>query len=121
MPHEIIWEPKGVYKRFSGFLSYEEYARTQEEILADPRVDGIRYIINDLLAVEGYSVSRDQAEYLAAFNRGTSFSNSRIRIAYATTNAAARLLIKAAAVVSSLTVKDFSTLEAARAWAEAPH
>ncbi len=118
MSHEITWETRGVYKRFTGFVSYEEYARTQEEILADPRVDGIRFIINDFLAVEGYSVTRDQVEYLAAFNRGTSFSNPRIRVAYVVTTPAARLLVQAGSMISSLTLKDFSTLESARAWAE---
>lgn len=116
MSHEITWEARGVYKRFTGFVSYEEYARTQEEVLSDPRVDSIRYVINDLLEVEGYSVTRDQVEYLAAFNRGTSFSNPRIRIAYVVKTPAARLLVKAGSMISSLTLKDFSTLEAARDW-----
>ena len=117
MTHKIIWEPKGVYKHFSGFLSFEEYARTQEQILADPRVDQIRYIINDFLDVDSYSVAPDQVEYSAALNRGTSYSNPRIRIAYVTTRPAVRLLVKTASASSSLTLKDFPTLEAARTWA----
>lgn len=116
MAHEIIWETRGVYKRFSGFVSFEEFARTQEEILADPRVDNLRYIINDFLAVEGYSATREQAEYSAAYNRGTSFSNPRIKVACITTQTSLRLLIKAAALVSSLEVRDFPSLETARAW-----
>lgn len=118
MTHEIIWEDKGVYKHFSGYVSFDEYARTQEQILADPRVDHIRYIINDLLDVGGYSVAPDQIEYSAAINRGTSYSNPRIRVAYVTTRPAVRLIVKAASAISSLTLKDFSTLEAARAWAQ---
>ena len=118
MSHEITWETRGVYKRFTGFVSYDEYARTQEEILSDPRVDSIHYIINDFLEVDGYSVTRDQVEYLAAFNRGTSLSNPRIRIAYVVKTQAARLLVKAGSAISSLKLKDFSTLEAARAWTE---
>ncbi len=116
MTHEIIWEGKGVYKHFSGYVSFEEYARTQEQILADPRVDQIRYIINDLLDVDGYSVAPDQIEYSAAINRGTSYSNPRIRVAYVTTRPAVRLLIKTASAISSLKLKDFPTLEAARTW-----
>lgn len=121
MPHEIIWEERGVHKRFSGFLSFEEFARVQEEILADPRVDTLRYIINDFLAVEGYSVTREQAEYSGAINRGTSFSNARIRVACVTTDMSVRLLIIAAALFSSLEVRTFPTLDMARAWAGAPH
>lgn len=119
MTHEIVWETKGVYKHFSGYLAFEEYAQTQEQILADPRVDTIHYIINDFLDVEGYSVLPEQVEYSAAFNRGTSFSNPRIRIAYVTTRPAVRLLVKAASAVSSLSLKTFDTLEDARAWATA--
>lgn len=116
MAHDIIWEPKGVYKRFTGYVSFEEYARTQEQILADPRVDSIHYIINDFLDVEGYSVAPDQVEYAAALNRGTSYSNPRIRVAYVTTRPAVRLLVKTASAISSLALKDFPTLDAARAW-----
>lgn len=121
MAHKIVWEPKGVYKHFSGHVSFEEFARTQEQILADPRTDDIRYIINDFLDVESYSVVPDQVEYSAALNRGTSFSNPRIRIAVVTLRPGVRLLVKAAATISSLPLKDFSTLQQARAWAQEPH
>jgi len=120
MAHEITWEERGVHKRFSGFVSFDEFACTQEEVLADPRVDNLRYIINDFLAVEAYSATREQAEYSAAINRGTSFSNPRIRVACVTTDISIKLLVKAASLVSSLELKTFTTVEAARAWAGAP-
>ena len=50
------------------------------------RIDECRYVINNLLDVEHYSITRDQAEYLAAYNRGSSFSNPHLRIAYVTTD-----------------------------------
>lgn len=117
MTHEITWEPNGVYKHFTGFVDATEYLATQREVLSDPRVDGIHYIINDWLAVEGYAASLDDAEYSAAFNRGTSFSNPRIRVAFVTTNLTVRMLIAAASPISSLQVKAFATLVEARAWA----
>ena len=117
MAHVIDWEPRGVYKRFSGFVSFEEFSLTQEAILSDPRVDSLRYIIYDFLAVEGYSATRDQAEYSAAFNRGTSFSNPKIRVACVTTQTSVKALIAVASMVSSLEIKCFPTLDAARAWA----
>lgn len=117
MTYTLEWEDRGVYKHFSGNVSFHEYARSQEQVLGDPRVDDIRYVINDLQDVEGYSVTSDQAEYLAAFNYGSSKSNPRIRIAYITTDARLRLLIKLTAPLSSLKIKDFPTLAEARAWA----
>lgn len=116
VPYELTWEERGVYKRFWGFVSFQEYARTQELVLGDARADDIRYVINDFLAVEGYTATTEQAAYLAAFNRGSSFSNPRIRIAYVTMDPKVIFLLKAGAVFSSYPVKSFPTLEAAREW-----
>ena len=118
MAHKIIWEEKGVYKHFSGFVNASEYLGSQQEVLSDPRIDRMRYVINDFLTVDGYAGSNDDAEYSAAFNRATSFSNPRLRVAFVTNSTAIRMLIAAAAPISSLPVKAFSTLSEARAWAE---
>jgi hypothetical protein len=115
----MSWESKGVYKHFSGHVAYPEYARTQELVLSDHRTDTIRYVINDLLAVESYSITTDQAEYLAAFNRGPSIYNPHLRIAYVTTDTKIRMLIKLVAVISSYELFVFPTLSAARQWSAA--
>lgn len=120
MPHTMNWEDHGVYKRFDGFVSYREYAHSQEEVLSNPRCDDIRFVINDLLAVEGYSLTREQAEYLAVFNRGSSLSNPKLRIAYVTTDTSIKLLIKLLSSLSALELGVFPTLDAAREWADAP-
>lgn len=51
MPFELTWEGRGVYKRFSGRVTYEEYARSQEMVLGDARTDDLHYIINDFRAM----------------------------------------------------------------------
>jgi hypothetical protein len=117
MPFEIVWEPRGVYKRFTGNVSFQEYMRSQEIVLGDVRTDDLKYVINDLTAAEGYSASADDAEYSAAFNEGVSRTNPRLQVAYVTTDVRAIALIKIGAVFSSLVVKRFPTLEEARAWA----
>ena len=117
MAFELTWEARGVHKRLWGFVSFEEYARSQEMVLGDARADDIHYIINDLRAVEGYSGTNEQAEYLGAFNYGSSRSNPRIRIAYITSDLKIIALIKVASLVSSYELKTFATPEAARAWA----
>ncbi len=118
MPFELNWEARGVFKRVWGFVSFEEYARSQEMVLGDARADDIHYIINDLRAVEGYSgATPDHAEYLGAFNYGSSRSNPRIRIAYVTSDLKIITLVKVASLVSSYQLKSFATLEEARAWA----
>lgn len=77
----------------------------------------MRYVINDCLEVEGYSASPEEAEYSAAFNRGTSYSNPRLRIAWVSTTPAIRALVAVANTISSLPLKAFTTLEEARIWA----
>lgn len=116
MPYTMSWEDKGVYKHFSGHVSYPEYARSQEQVLSDHRTDTLRYVINDLLAVESYAITTDQAEYLAAFNRGPSLSNPNLRIAYVTTDIKIRMAIKLVAIISSYELCVFPTLAAAREW-----
>jgi hypothetical protein len=118
MPHEIIWEPKGVYKRFSGHVSAAEFLNSQEEVLADPRIDSARYVINDFLGVTSYVATKDDAEYSAAYNRGANFSNPRLRVACITTSPGIRVLVAAAALVSTLKLKAFSSQEEARRWAD---
>lgn len=121
MPYTITWEGRGFYKRFTGRVTYQEYARSQEQVLGDERIDEARYVINDMLAVEGYAITSDEAEYLAAFNRGSSYSNPRLRVAYVTTDIRAILLLRLASTISSLELKAFPTLEEARAWGVAEH
>ena len=117
MPCEITWEEHGVYKRFSGMVSYAEYRRSQERVLADARTDSLRYIINDASAMEGFLGTTDDAEESAAFNYATSLSNPAMRIAYVTSDLRLIAMIKVASVMSSYPLKCFATLEAAHAWA----
>ncbi len=119
MPYDLTWEPRGVYKRCTGTLSFQEYARSHERVLGDERTDDLYYVIDDLLAVEGYSITMDQVEYLAVFNRGASKSNPHLRIAYVTTDAKIIAAIAVANALSSLALKTFPTIAEARAWCNA--
>jgi len=119
MPFEMTWEDRGVYKRFTGKVSFPEYARSQELVLGDSRTDSLHYVINDLLAIEGYSFTTDQAEYLAAFNKGPSLSNPHLHVAYVTRDLRIITILKMMAAISSFELRHFPTLEEARAWAAA--
>lgn len=116
MSYAVTWEAHGAYKYFSGHVSFAEYAHSQEEILGDARADEIRYVINDLRDVESYTVTQDEAEYSAAFNRASAVSNPRVRIAYVTSDTKIRLLIGMAKILSSYEIKAFDSLGDARAW-----
>jgi hypothetical protein len=116
MPYVLTWEGRGFYKRFTGKVAFREFARSQEQVLSDPHTDEAWYVINDLLAIEDYAIMQDEAEYSAAFNRGTSFSNPRLRIAFVTTDLKLIMLIRFAAPFSSLEMRTFPSVDEARAW-----
>jgi hypothetical protein len=49
MPYRLRWEGHGVYRRFFGVISAAEFLGAYEEMIADLRYEGIRYIISDYI------------------------------------------------------------------------
>ncbi len=49
MPYRIRWEGHGVYRRFHGVVTRQEFRDAYEEMCGDVRYEGIRYIISDYL------------------------------------------------------------------------
>jgi len=78
MPFANAWEPRGVCTQFSGFVTAEEYVRSAEEICADPRFDDLRFVIKDLLAIDGHSIDRAAVEPIAAIRYGARYTNPNI-------------------------------------------
>ena len=78
MPYANVWESRGVCTRFSGTVSAGEYVRSAEEICADPRFDELRFVIKDLLAIDGHSIDRDAVDPIAAIRYGARYSNPNI-------------------------------------------
>lgn len=117
MTCEMTWERQGDTSGLPASFRMRNTREARSGCLATRTDEDLRYIINDLREMEGYSVTREQLEYLAAFNRASSYSNPEVRIAYVTTDLKIILLLKAAALVSTYPLKAFSTPEAAREWA----
>ena len=78
MSYSNVWESRGVCTRFSGTVSAGEYVRSAEEICADPRFDDLRFVIKDLLAIDGHSIDRDAVDPIAAIRYGARYSNPNI-------------------------------------------
>ena len=78
MPYTNVWEPRGVCTQFSGFVTAEEYVRSAEDICADPRFDELRFVIKDLLAIDGHSIDREAVEPIAAIRYGARYTNPNI-------------------------------------------
>ena len=56
MSHTNIWEPGGLYRKFSGVLSGLEILESNFEIHTDPNFGHIDYVINDFTEVTEHSV-----------------------------------------------------------------
>ena len=78
MSYANVWESRGVCTRFHGTVSAGEYVRSAEEICADPRFDELRFVIKDLLAIDGHSIDRDAVDPIAAIRYGARYSNPNI-------------------------------------------
>lgn len=86
MAYTNDWEPGGVTTRFTGFVTAAEYVRSAEDICADPRFDELRYVIKDLLAIDGHDVDPEACDPIAAIRYGASFTNPNIYLVLLTTD-----------------------------------
>lgn len=81
-----VWEPRGVCTQFSGFVTADEYIRSAEDICADPRFDGLRFVIKDLLRIDGHSIDPGAHDPIAAIRYGARFTNPNIHLVLLTTD-----------------------------------
>ena len=81
-----VWEPRGVCTQFSGFVTAEEYVRSAEDICADPRFDDLRFVIKDLLRIDGHSIDPEAHDPIAAIRYGARFTNPNILLVLLTTD-----------------------------------
>ena len=65
MPYRIRWEGHGVYRRFFGVVTVQDFMDAYREITSDVRYEGIRYIISDFL--EAQRSPDTTAKHVAAF------------------------------------------------------
>ena len=122
MPFEIIPETLGVQVRFHGHITEAEALRSVEIVTSDPRFDLARYRINNLLDVQGFDVSEEGIERIAAVSYGGSTARQRrgVRVHIAQVATDPRLIAVldryAASGLVPYRFGTFPSLEAARAW-----
>ena len=86
MAYTNVWEPGGVTTHFTGFVTAREYVRSAEDICADPRFDDLRFVIKDLLAIDGHAVDPEARDPIAAIRYGARFTNPNIHLVLLTTD-----------------------------------
>ncbi len=122
MPWSNVWEPRGVCTHFSGFVTADEYVRSAEDICADSRFDDLRFVIKDLLTIEGHSIAPQAHDPIAAIRYGARFTNPDIYLVLLTTDP--RLLPFAHPATTSFLhglyeTRAFASADAARCWLSA--
>lgn len=122
MSYEIIWEPRGVVKRYFGHVTSADMVQSVTDVEGNPRFDDLRYVINDFLAIDDISSSQKDVDDISVLDKGASFTNPQIRIAVVTTSPDVTALATAYAESSmnAYPTKIFASLSEARSWLDAP-
>ena len=119
MAYELVWEPDGVIKQFSGTVSAREFVEAVENVQGDFRFDDVRYVINDLSSVTKHEITEDVLTEVAVLQYGAFASNPNCRVVFVTTDEelAARVMTTAAvAGLVSYQTEVCPTVSAARDW-----
>lgn len=87
MSYEMIWEDRGLLRRFFGESSDLEVYESVQRTHASERFDEIRYVIVDLSEIKKFTLnSADNIEEIAAIDAASALSNPMMRIAIVTTD-----------------------------------
>ena len=118
MAYEIIWEPRGVVKRFTGRVSEHDMLQSVVDTEVDPRFDTLRFVINDFLAIQGINTSTRVVEEISAIDSGAAASNPHIKVAIVTTSTDVTHLATAYinSPLNQYPTKIFATMAEARTW-----
>jgi hypothetical protein len=85
MPHTSIWEPGGLYRKFTGTISGEEILESNFELHMDPNFQSINYIINDFTEVTGHSIEIVHTKVYASTDEIVSITKGKLKIALVVT------------------------------------
>jgi hypothetical protein len=126
MPVETIWEPRGVYNKYLGSISFQDIRQVQERMFGDARFDRLLYIINDYaLASPDASIDEAAVKITAATAWGATQWNTQthFKLRFALIATAPEILaliehISAIPGAGELVYQVFPSLAEARAWIE---
>lgn len=121
MGYELIWEPRGVLKRFFGPVTDADVTASIAQIHGDERFDSLRYIINNYLDATECSLSPASVEEIVAIEHAASIINARIRIALVVVAADFIAFADqyAGSALKTYPTRIFSSLDEARTWLDA--
>ena len=118
MPYSLIWEPHGVYKKFTGVVTSAELVQSVIEVAHDMRFAGVQYEVSDYLGAERTEFSQDALKEVRAVRIGSFSRNPKTRVAIVTldTEIQQRIYSTIAARLTMHQTKIFSALADANFW-----
>ncbi len=123
MPYEMLWEARGLHRRYFGRTSDQEIFDSVIATESSARFDELRYILLDFLEVEEVAVSNPAfVKEIAAIDSAAALTNPHIKLAVVTAGPEIRKLAEAYAgqPLCAYPVEVFSSLAEARDWAKIP-
>ncbi len=87
MACNLVWEPDGVLKQFTGLVTADEFIWAVKQVHSDSRFDEARYVICDFSEADAKAVSEQALTEIAALNYGAYASNPNCRIVFVTADA----------------------------------
>jgi len=120
MAYALLWEPTGVYKRFSGVVSGEELLQSVRDVASDARFGSLRYEVSDYLEAERTDFSQDALNEVRAVRIGSFMQNPGIKVAIVTHDSAIqqRIYSTIAARLTLHQTQVFGSLDEANRWLE---
>ena len=121
MPHETLWEDKGVYWKMSGCVDLIEINQMNNRWYSDRRFLASEYCIWDASGIDRLAMSESQADIPAAHDRAAADMKPDLKAALIVGDAATRKLAEAF-IASSKRLHSswdfglFDTEAQARAW-----
>jgi len=118
MSYEILWETKGVVKRFFGHVTSNELFQAGVDLQGNVRFDQLKYVINDFLGIQGFSFSSGDVEELSAIDNAASGTNKNLKLAIIASDPGIIALANqyASSPMNIYPFRIFSTLGDGRAW-----
>ena len=117
MAYKIHRQAKGIYKKFSGFLTAEEFRESMMRFYADPDFENFLFSINDFTALTGFDISDKDIRTFAAHRLGAAFT-APVLVAVVATDPELIATISGyqKLTVSTAPTEIFPTLDEALAW-----
>ncbi len=118
MPYQLVWERRGVYRRYFGDLTVAERRRSLREIVGHAQFDGLRYALTDYTDVGKLEDDPGAIQESAAMHIGPVLTNRQVVVAAVATRADILQSIYAfkALAPEGMRYRVFPTASEARAW-----